>query len=306
MKNKRGHRKTRERDLKLNCILSGIVFIVGGLAVAVFSTLSVKSNEYEQLVPIYLFCALAVGVGIFMMFAPKEIMKNEADEKNPETQQYAKIMKRRERALKRMKEKDSNENKSLKRELFGQQAVYAVVIALICFPLIGIVLLNYFGRNIVLIVVIMCVLAVLAVFFGCGFGYGNLKKYAAKNGIDFSAVEEDFRHSFVCSSFNSFISIGCIYTIFITEGHKHILENKRIISAAPFYEKVDNYNNGIYSGTTTVCSVILKTDIGNIYKIICAEFAEELIIEAFKKNQYFMSEKFTVEYSDNTPAYIQR
>lgn len=305
MKNKRGHRKTRERDLKLNCILSGIVFIAGGLAIAVFATLSVESNEYEQLVPIYLFCALAVGVGIFMMFAPKEIMKNEADEKNPETKQYAKIMKRRERALKRMKEKDSNENKSLKRELFGQQAVYALIV-MIFFPLIGVYFFFSFGGYTVLIVVSVCILIVLLIYFVYRFGYASLKKYAEKNGIDFSAVEEDFRHSSVYSCLNSFISIGCIYTIFMTEGKRHILENKRIVSVMPFYEKVDNYNNGIYSGTTTVCSVILKTDMGNIYKIICAEFAEELIIEAFKKNQYFMSEKFTVEYSDNTPAYIQR
>ena len=306
MKNKKDHKKSREKDLIFNCILSGVMFIAIGLAGAVFSVFSIKNGEYGQLVPICMLCLLVFGVGIFMLFAPKEIMKNEACEKDPETQQYAKIMKRRERAHKRMKEKDSKENKSLKRELFGQQAVYALAIVLFFFPLLGIYFYLSLGGYYVLIVVGICVSSVLLIYFGYGFGYNSLKKYAEKNGIDFSAVEEDFRHSSVYSCLNSFISIGCIYTIFMAEGKKHVLENKRITSVAPFYEKVDNFNNGLYSGTTTVCSVLLKTDMGNIYKIICAEFAEELIIEAFKRNQYFMSEKFTVEYPENTPVYIQK
>ncbi|MDE5859009.1 MAG: hypothetical protein K2H23_01235, partial [Oscillospiraceae bacterium] len=201
--------------MKFNCILSGIIFIAIGLVAVLFSTLSIKNNEYEQLVPIYLLSALAIGVGIFQIYAPKMIIKNETDEKDAETQQYAKIMKRRERAIKRMKEKDNNENKSLKRDLFGQQAVYAAVIALIFFPLIGVYLFNSFGGYIIPVVASMCFLSVLLAYFTYEFGYNALKKYAAKNQIDFAAVEDDFRHSFVFSCFNSFISVGCIYTVFM-------------------------------------------------------------------------------------------
>lgn len=313
MKKKKDHLKTRERDLKLNCILSGILFIALGAFFAVLASVTAADGEYGQLIPIYLISVLAIGVGIFMLFAPKEIMKNEAAEKDPQTRQYAQIMKRRERAHKKMRKRADNENKSLKRELFGQQTVYTAVIALISFPLVGIVFINSFGGYGVPVVVGMCLLVALVIYFGYGFGYNALKKYAERNGIDFSAVEEDFRHSSVYSCLNSFISIGCIYTVFISEGKRYILENKRIVSAMPFYEKIDNYNNGIYSGTTTRCSVIIKTEAGDafrkseaggVFKIVCGEFAEELIIEAFKRNQYFMSENFTVEYPDNAPQYI--
>lgn len=306
MKKEKDSREKRERDLKFSCISGGVIFIAIGLVTAVFHALSAKDGEYGQLVPIFMLSLLAFGVGIFMMFAPREIMKNEADEKNPETRQYAQIMKRRERALKRMREKDKYENKSLKRELFGQQALYAVVVGVIFFPLLGLYFYFELGGDAVLIVVFICIIIALIIYFGYGFGYNSLKKYAESNGIDISAVEEDFRHSSVYSCINSFISIGCIYTVFMSEGHRYIIENKRIVAAAPFYEKVDNFNNGMYSGTTTRCFVILKIEAGGIFKVMCEEFAEELIIEDFKRNQYFMNEKFTVEYPENTPAYMQK
>lgn len=308
MKNKKKeeHPKTREKYLKLNCILIGIMFIASGAFFAVFSFFTSKGNGYDQLIAIYILCALAVGVGIFQIIAPKTIVKNEADEKNSETRQYNKIMKRRERILKRMRENAGKEHKSLKQELFGQQTVYAVVIGLFFFSLIGLYFFISFGGNSVLIVVCIFVIIALLIYFGYGFGYNSLKKYAERNGIDFSAVEADFRHSYVYSCLNSFISIGCIYTIFMTEGHRYIIENKRIIFAAPLYEKVDNFNNGLYSGTTAVYSVIIKTNTGNTYKIRCAEFAEALIIETFTRNKYFMSENFTAECPDNTPVYIQK
>lgn len=306
MKKEKDRREKRERDLKSSCISSGVMFITIGLVGAVFSALSANNGEYGQLVPIYLFCALAIGVGIYMLFAPKDILKNEADEKNHETQQYAQIMKRRERAHKKMKNRRGNENKSLKRELFGQQAFYAVVIGLIFLPLTGLYFILSLGVGTVTIVVFMLILIALLIYFGYGFGYNSLKKYAERNGIDFSAVEEDFRHSSVYSGLNSFISVGCIYTVFISEGHRHILENKRIISAAPFYEKVDNFTTGLYSGTITVCSVIIKTDTGNTYKIVCEEFAEELIIEDFARNQYFMNDNFSAVYQDSADKNIPK
>lgn len=306
MKKARDRREKREKDLKSSCISSGVMFIIVGLIGALFSVLSVNDGEYGQLVPIYLFCALAIGVGIYMLFAPKDILKNEADEKDPETVQYAQIMKRRERAHKKMRSRCENENKSLKRELFGRQAFYALVIGLIFLPLTGLYFILSLGAGAVPIVVFMLILIGLLIYLGYGFGYNSLKKYAERNGIDFSAVEEDFRHSSVYSGLNSFISIGCTYTVFISEGHRYIMENKRITSVSPFYEKVDNFTTGLYSGTTTVYSVIIKTDTGNTYKVVCEEFAEELIIEDFARNKYFMNDDFSAVYKDNSAENIPK
>lgn len=302
-KKKKPYSETRKQSIKLNCLVSGLIFIAIGIFFGVIITL--QNDGYEYKFAVYMISALAVGFGIFQLFSPKIIEKAQAEENDPETLAYRQIMKRRERAQEKILKKDARTHKSLKRELFGQQALYAAVIA-VFFPLIGIYLFYSFGGYVMPFVVGICVLIVLLVCFGYGFGYNALKKYAERNGIDLASVEEDFRHSSVYSCLNSFISIGCVYTVFMEEGGKRILENKRIVSVMPFYQKTDTYNNGIYSGTVTTCFIIIGTENGGSHKIRCAEFAEELIINDFRKNQSFMNENFTVEYPKNVPAYIQK
>lgn len=304
MKKKKPYSETRKKSIKLNCLVSGVIFIAIGIFFGVIITL--QNDSYEYKFAVYMISALAVGFGIFQLFSPKIIEKAQAEERNPETFAYRQLMKRRERAQKKILKKDSRAHKSLKQELFGQQLVYAGIMAAI-FPLLGYYLYtSLYGIFSAVLIIIMCAFLLMLIYYVCGFGYSSLKKIARKNGLNFAAVEDDFLGSAAYGTFNSFISIGFKYTIIIGEGLRQILENKSILSVMPFYQKTDTYNNGIYSGTVTTCFIIIATENGSSYKVRCAEFVEELIIGDFLKNQSFMNENFVVEYPENVPAYIQK
>ena len=306
MKEKKPYSERREKEIRRNCIFTGIVFTIFGAVMGTLVAASVIKIKEHKLLYLVLFCLIPIGVGIYYFSIPKRLKKNESDEKDPAALRYQQLLDKREKALEKLRRSISNADKTLKGELFKKQLSYAVIMVLIL-PLIGVCF--YFSndfQNLTLILVIIGFFAVMIIYFIVKFGYGSVKSFAAKNNIDISDVEEDFRLGTSYSTFNSFLSVGNKYTILVTETKSFILKNEDIVGASPFYQKTDHYSNGIYSGTATHYYVLIFTNDGNSFKLRCADFAEELIISAYQKNREFMNEDFSVEYPPDTPEYIQQ
>ena len=306
MKRKKPYSETREKEIKQNCLLTGIVFtafgaIMGGLVAA-----SVIKIDEHKLLYLVLFCIIPIGVGIYYFTLPKRLKSKESDEMDPGAVRYQQLLDKREKAIEKLRRNISNTNKTLKGELFKKQLSYAAIMVLIL-PLIGVYFyLSTDFLKLPLILVITGFFALLVIYFVARFGYGSLKSFARKNNIDISDVAEDFRRGTSYGTFNSFLSVGNTYTVILNETKSFILKNENIVGIAPFYQKTDHYNNGIYSGTSTHYYILIFTNDGSTYKIRCADFAEELIIEAYLKNQDFMSENFSVEYPPDIPEYIHQ
>lgn len=306
MKEKKPYSERREKEIRRNCIFTGVVFTVFGAVMSVLVAASIIELEEHKLLYLVLFCLIPIGVGIYYFSIPRKLKKNESDEKDPEALRYQQLLEKREKALEKLRRNISNSDKTLKSELFKKQFSYGVLVT----PIIMLVGLYFcFSADLSqlpMVLVVVGFFVLIAVYFVVKFGYGSLKKYAQEYEIDIDDVAEDFRLGTSYSTFNSFLSVGNKYTVLLTETKSYILKNEDIVGIAPFYQKTDNYTNGIYSGTSAYYYVLIFTRDGSTYRLRCADFAEELIIEAYQKNREFMNEDFSVEYPPDTPEYIQK
>lgn len=306
MKEKKPYSERREQEIRRNCIFAGIVFTVFGAVMGVMvASHIIKLNEHKLLY-LTLFCLLPIGVGIYYFTLPKRLKKDESDEQDPGALRYQQLLNDREKALEKLRRNVSNADKTLKGELFKKQLSYGIAMVFLL-PILGLGI--YFSanfQNLAIVLLVIGFFAVLIIYFVVRFGYGSVKSFARKNNIDIADVAEDFRLGTSYSTFSSFLSVGNKYTILVTETKSFILKNEDIVGAAPFYQKTDNYSNGIYSGTSTHYYVLIFTNDGSTYKFHCANFAEELIIKAYLQNKSFMSKDFSVKYPPDTPEYIQQ
>lgn len=306
MKKREPYSERRDQEIKRNCIFTGAVFTAFGAIMGVLVAASIIKIGEHKLLYLVLFCLIPIGVGIYYFTLPKRLKKSESDEKDPAALRYQQLLNKREKALEKLRSNISNAGKTLKGELLKKQLSYGAILVPVLL-LAGLYFYLSTSRSeLPLVLIATGFFVIMALYFAARFGYGSLKAFAQKNNIDIADVAEDFRLGTSYSTFNSFFSVGNKYTIFVNEANSFILKNENIVGISPFYQKVDHYSNGIYSGTSTTYYILIFTKDGSSYKIRCADFAEELIIAAYQKNQGFMSEDFSVAYPENTPEYIQQ
>lgn len=302
MKNKKPYSERREKEIKRNCLVSGIVFIAIGVFLITMMAASVIKTDADSFWAVLPICILSIVMGIYQLNMPKIAKKKDAEKNNTDSAEFGRILKRRENAQRKIRQNSYKDAHNLKWELYSHQIVYTLLMALFLF-IIGIIFwMAYKSLFLLFIMAIVCI--PLLIYYIFNLGYSGLKKYAAKNGIDFKAVEDDFSSSKIFRTVNSFLSVSYLYTIVINEKEKVIFDNKDILLVTSFYGQTDHYSNGIYTGTVTMPYIMIGTKNGNVINVRCAEFAEEIIIEAFQNNAAYMCEDFKVMYPEKPPAYF--
>ncbi len=301
MRQKKSYAERRDKELKSSCIASGLFVAALGAA---FGFVGASQILYENSpvsgAIILIICLVLIAVGLMCIFKGyKSLKKREINEKNIGTDEYEKFMKRRDKALRKLRKTMEKRNKSLKNELFVKR-IYLGLIIWFCTVCFAVVIAGTIGiLDLSAALLILPAIGVLIMLFAlCGSDYPKLKSCTEKNGVDFRAAEDDFRDCILFTFLGRLFGVGDRYTFILCHSIKnsHILENKTIISAVVSYEIVDNYTNGFYSGTTRNCYVTVCTENGCTYKTQCAEFAEELIAEAYQKRIYYMHKDFSVVY----------
>ncbi len=301
MKDKRPYSEKRDSEIKRNCIVSGIALIVFGIAFGIIAFINISESIASACIIAFFGIAMIV-IGIIMFNEPNKIKQREADENDIETREFAKILKRRERMQRKQRAFATKPNHNLYIELL--EAKYVEMFLIVFFGILIMLYLWFSYENMILVYAVILIMMVLLVAVFLNSSYKKLKRCAEEKGLNFNDIESDYSYGEVFYGESQLLGIGDRYTIFVCNGDKHIISNNTIIGIEPFYVIEDMYNNGIYTGSVRKCHVIIYTCDGYVYKTKCAEFAEELIIEAYQKRQMYMHNDFELLNRENYPVYF--
>lgn len=300
MKNRLSPSEKREKRLRHNCIVSGSFLTVLGLVLAI-AAFSISESDGTAL-GVLLIAVLAFGLGIYQFNAFRIMKKKEADADDPESSEFSRILVRQSKAQEKIRKRALKENHRLYDELFKAEIPELTLLLFIAAMLVIYIWLSF--EN---LAVVLCIIAAAVIFAAAlllKIPYKKFRKYAEENGIDFEDVEKDFSNAEVYIRMSTLIGIGDRYTIFNGGKHHYIIPNSTVIGIEPVYEVIDNYNNGIYSGSIRRCYVIICTSNGWKFTGACEEFAEELIIQAYQKRQMYLHNDFKLINQENYPAYF--
>ncbi|MGN0674311.1 MAG: hypothetical protein ACI4KG_01035 [Oscillospiraceae bacterium] len=303
MKNKISYSERRNSEIKKNCIIGGIVLIILGIAFGIIAFLTFAENVATACIIMFLALS-AIVIGVIWFGMPEKVKQQEADANDVESKEFAKILKRRDRMQKKQREFALKANHKLYTELLGTKFT-AVFLIFFIGALIALYLWIEF-ENIALSGIVVFIMAVLTLIIFFDSPYKKLKKCAEEKYLDFKEVENDYSCGEVYRHENELIGIGNSYTIFVCNEIKQIICNNTIVAAEPFYEVIDMYNNGLYTGSMRKCYVTVYTSFGEFFRIKCAEFAEELIIEAYVKRKMYLHKDFELINRENYPVYFNK
>ncbi|HNX64447.1 MAG TPA: hypothetical protein PKI60_04580 [Oscillospiraceae bacterium] len=276
-----------EKKSKINCIVSGIIFIVIGAAIFIGFFIGLNNSNTLDITAIVMISFLSlifILIGVLQLTAKLRERRREADIATPGTRANRQYEEKRAKAIEKQNKKlyvhgdtkDELYNRKLKNSTIC--AVIAAAVGILFF----IISLNENDTEFLFFGIVSFGIGIGVISYSLyGSGLRKIKDIITKLGLNYDSVNEDFVGG-KCFKFNGkILCIGKRYTVYSDGASSIIFDNSDICGIAPHRQDIYHYKNLVYTGKKSNYYVAVTLKNGVTHYLSCRQFVDEMIIEEY-------------------------
>ena len=277
-----------EKRSSINCIISGIIFILIGIVIFITFATSMGNRittDIGMMIAISILPTMFIVIGIFQLTAKQREKRREADIITPGTRANRQYEEKRAKAIEKQNKtlyahgdiKDELYNRKLKSSTIG--AVIALAIGLLFFA--G-SFANGFDTELLFFGIVSFGIGIGVVIYSLyGAPLRKIKNIINKLGLNYDSVNEDFVGGKFFKVSGKVLCVGKKFTVYSDGASSIVFDNSYIYRIAPHRQDTYHYTNLIYTGKQSNYYVAVTLKNGSTHYLSCLQFVDEMIIEEY-------------------------
>lgn len=277
-----------EKKSAINCIISGIIFILIGAAIFIAFFIGMNNSNRLDITAIVMISFLSlifILIGIFQLTAKQREKRHEVAIATPGTRANRQYEEKRAKAIEKQSKKlyahgdikDELYNRKLKNSTIG--AVIALAIGLLCFA--G-AFANDFDTEFLFFGIVSFGIGIGVIIYSLySPGLRKIKDIINKLGLNYDSVNDDFAGGKCFKVSGKILCIGKRYTVYSDGASSIVFDNSYIYRVSPYRQDTYHYTNLIYTGKKSTYYVAVTLKNGSIHYLMCQQFIDEMIIEEY-------------------------